>query len=108
MGYIVYHKASTMIPVTLRGKVYKTHGAAQAWITRQSKHWFDNDYKPNYPNISHSEDPVYIYAIAEVEYYAKHIERQVVRVNMMSGAEYTESINTPLALSPSSETYWSM
>ena len=108
MGYIVYHKASTAIPVTLRNKVYKTHGAAQAWITRQSKAWFNDDYTANYPNVDRSEDPVYQYAIAEVEYYRKHIERTVKRVNLMSGVEYEESINTPSYMSPASESYWSM
>ena len=97
MGYIVYHKASTAIPVTLRNKVYKTHGAAQAWITRLGKGMIED-----------ADHPKFNYAIAEAEYYAKHIERKVVRTNMMSGGEYEESVNTPLFMSPSSETYWSM
>ena len=97
MGYIVYHKASTAIPVTLRNKVYKTHGAAQAWITRLGKGMIED-----------ADHPKFNYAIAEVEYYHKHIERQVVRKNLMNGAEYEESVNTPLFMSPSSETYWSM
>jgi hypothetical protein len=108
MGYVVYHKASTMIPVTLRSKVYKTHGAAQAWITRQSKAWFNDDYKPNYPNVSESEDPRFIYAIAEAEYYRQHIEKTVTRTNLMTGAEYEESVNTPAHMSPARESYWSM
>lgn len=32
----------------------------------------------------------------------------VERVNLMSGQKYMEDENTPLACSPSSETYWSM
>jgi len=32
----------------------------------------------------------------------------VTRVNLMSGVEYRESVNTPLHMSPASETYWSM
>jgi len=51
--------------------------------------------------------PQFTMAIAESEYYARNIEKTVTRVNMMSGAEYTESVNTPLFMSPSSETYWS-
>jgi hypothetical protein len=97
MGYIVYHKASTAIPVTLRNKVYKTHGAAQAWITRLGK-----------GQIEDADHPKFNYAIAEVEYYRKHIERTVTRKNMMTGVEYTESINTPSYMSPASESYWSM
>ena len=108
MAYVIYHKASTAIPVTLRNKVYKTHSAAQGIITRWSNDWFDNEYVPNYPNVDRSEDPIFVYAIAEVDYYYDSIERTVTRVNMMSGKEYTESVNTPLACSPASETYWSM
>jgi hypothetical protein len=97
MGYIVYHKASTAIPVTLRNKVYKTHGAAQAWITRLGKGMIED-----------ADHPKFNYAIAEAEYYAKHIERTVTRKNMMTGVEYTESINTPSYMSPACESYWSM
>ena len=97
MGYIVYHKASTAIPVTLRNKVYKTHGAAQAWITRLGKGMIED-----------ADHPKFNYAIAEVDYYYANIERQVKRKNLMNGAEYTESVNTPLSCSPASETYWSM
>jgi len=32
----------------------------------------------------------------------------VTRINLMSGKEYEESVNTPLCCSPASETYWSM
>ncbi len=108
MAYVIYHKNSTMIPVTLRGKTYKTVGAAQGVITRWSKDWFNNDYTPNYPAVDRGEDPVFQYAIAEVDYYYANIEKTVTRVNLMTGAEYTESVNTPLACSPASETYWSM
>lgn len=108
MAYVIYYKKSTAIPVTLRNKTYKTVGAAKSVITRCSKDWFNYDYTPNYPNVDRGEDPVFQYAIAEVGYYYEQIERQVVRKNLMSGAEYTESVNTPLACSPASETYWSM
>lgn len=33
---------------------------------------------------------------------------KVTRVNLMTGAEYQEDINTPLCCSPASESYWSM
>ena len=36
------------------------------------------------------------------------IEKEVTRVNMMSGLEYKEKINTPSYCSPASESYWSM
>jgi hypothetical protein len=105
MGYVIYDKTTTRT----KGKYsYKTHAAAQAQITRWSKTWFRERYTPLYPTVDRSEDPVFVYAIAEAEHFRKNIERQVVRTNMMSGKEYTESVNTPLACSPASETYWSM
>jgi hypothetical protein len=33
---------------------------------------------------------------------------KVTKVNMMSGKEFEQPINTPLCCDPSSETYWSM
>jgi hypothetical protein len=111
MGYVIYNKATTRI----KGKyVYKTHAAAQAAITRWSNKWFNERWKELYPNVGQivamggDEDPKWIYAIAEEEYFRKHIEKNVTRTNLMTGAEYTESVNTPLACSPASETYWSM
>ena len=106
MTYVIYDKATTRIKGKLGG--YKTHAAAQAQLTRMSKIWFRECYTPRYPEVPTSEDPVFVYGIAEVEYYARHIERTVVKTNMMTGEEYRESVNTPLHLSPSSETYWSM
>jgi hypothetical protein len=100
MGYIIYDKKSTRI----KSKAYKTHAAAQAQLTRMRKERadvFDGVLTPEH-------DPLFLYGIAELEYYAKHIERTVTKTNLMTGAEYTESVNTPLHMSPSSETYWSM
>jgi hypothetical protein len=104
MGYIIYDKKSTRI----KSKAYKTHAAAQAQLTRMSKTWFHERYKPLYPAVDLTEDPIFVYGIAEAEYYARHIEKTVVKTNLMTGEEYRESVNTPLHMSPSSETYWSM
>ena len=105
MGYVIYDKATTLT----KGKYsYKTHSAAQAAITRWSKIWFRECYTPRYPEVPESEDPVFVYAIAEAEHFRANIEKRVTRTNLMSGKEYTESVNTPLACSPASETYWSM
>ena len=105
MGYVIYDKATTRT----KGKYsYKTHSAAQAAITRWSKIWFRERYTPLYPAVDRGEDPVFVYGIAEAEYFRKNIEKTVTRVNLMTGAEYRESVNTPLACSPASETYWSM
>ena len=94
MGYLIYDRKTTAIA----SKVYKTHAAAQAQLTRMGKGQLQTD--PNHP--------IYCYGVAEKEYYFRHIERKVVRVNLMSGVEYEESVNTPLVCSPASETYWSM
>jgi hypothetical protein len=57
--------------------------------------------------VDRGADPVFVYGIAESEYFRENIEKTVTRVNLMTGAEYRESVNTPLACSPASETYWS-
>ena len=100
MGYVIYDKASTK----LKSNAYKTLSAAKAALTRMNKSWAEN-----YDRLGNEPDaPQFTMGIAEIGYYAEHIERTVTRVNMMSGGEYTESVNTPLCCSPSSETYWSM
>ena len=106
MAYVIYDKATTRIKGKWEG--YKTVSAATAQITRWSKIWFRECYTPRYPEVPTSEDPVYVYAIAEAEHFRKHIQKTVKRTNLMSGAEYEEPVNTPLHMSPSSETYWSM
>ena len=45
--------------------------------------------------------------VCTAEEYAK-FDTKVTRVNLMSGKEYQEDINTPLCCSPASDTYWSM
>jgi len=105
MGYVVYHKTSTMIPVTLRNKVYKTHGAAQAQITRMRKAAAEDS---EFGALRSEEDPLYLYGIADEQYYRSNIERIVTRKNLVSGAEYNESINTPTYMSPASDPYWEM
>jgi hypothetical protein len=41
-------------------------------------------------------------------FFKRNIEKQVVRKNLLSGQEFTESVNTPHYCSPASESYWSM
>lgn len=99
MGYVIYDKASTK----LKSKAYKTHAAAQAALTRMNKSW-----AANYDKLGNEADaPVFTMGIAEVNYYYENIERKVVKQNLMSGKDYEESVNTPLHMSPASETYWS-
>jgi hypothetical protein len=39
---------------------------------------------------------------------AYDVDNMIERVNLMTGKKYMEKAGTPLFLSPSSETYWSM
>ena len=103
MTYVIYHKDTTR----LKGNVYKTVAAAKAQITRWSKTWFRERYIPLYPDVDLSEDPVFQYGIAEVTLFHREIEKTVTRVNAMTGLPFEESVNTPFAVSPASENYWS-
>lgn len=39
--------------------------------------------------------------------YSANVEQMVERTNLMSGKTFKESVNTPWACSPASESYWS-
>ena len=107
--YVIYDQATTKIIENVRYRPYrvtshyKTMPAALAARTRMQRRYEDE-------NGLRSADtgPLFDYGIAEVNHYHKRIERQVKRVNLMSGEEYYESVNTPNYCSPSSEAYWSM
>jgi hypothetical protein len=73
-----------------RTRAYKTFGSARATRTRLCR-------KAGY---SVSE-----LSIIDTKYYKP---RMVTRTNLMTGAEFTEDVNTPNCCSPSSETFWSM
>ena len=104
--YVIYEKSSTFI----MGKdgrpnhrtVYKTMGAAKAAVTRMRKAWLATG------DGCTDNDPLFRYAIAESAYFAKNIEKQRVVRNMMTGAEFSEPVNTPGYMSPSREAYWAM
>ena len=109
--YYIYEKSSTFIMGKMdqrtgevrpdHRKSYKTMSAAQAALTRMSKR-----YRANLKETVN--DPQYRYGIAEANYFHSTIEKSRTRTNMMSKAEYTESVNTPNYMSPASEAYWSM
>ena len=120
--YYIYDQESTRI-LSREGKrywqkaEYKTMSAAQAALTRMQKKYEKRafelkksewEHERNSDKADIAKGPLYTAAIAEAEYYAKNIERFVTRKNMMSGKEYTESVNTPNYMSPASEAYWSM
>ena len=89
--YYIYDKQSTRIlnkpSKPYQQAAYKTMAAAQAQLTRMhNKHVKTKDA---------ATSPLYTAAIAEAAYYASNIEKTVTRKNMMTGKEYTESVNTP-------------
>ena len=104
--YVVYEKTSTFI-IGKSGHPdhraqYKTMGAAKAAVTRLRKAWFATR------DECLENDPLFRYAIAEAEYFAKNIEKQRTVKNMMTGVPFSEPVNTPSYMSPSRESYWSM
>ena len=107
--YYIYEKSSTyIIGKPDRNGVsrpdhrqsYKTMAAAKAALTRICKAEGLLKTDPNYAE--------YRYAIAEADYFHKHIEKRVAKRNLSSGVVYEETVNTPVHMSPASETYWSM
>jgi hypothetical protein len=103
--FVIYDKETTQILriSTRSGQTrewYYGVGAAKAALTRYCKQ----------SGIAPTDEkyPLHKYAVVERSFYREHIEKQVKRKNLMTGEEYEESINTPLFMSPSSETYWSM
>jgi hypothetical protein len=92
MGYVVYNTISTKIIGSKHRKIYKTHAAAQAHLTRMTKMGYS----------------IFQHGIAEEKFYQEKIAKTVTKRNLMTGQEYQESVNTPLCCSPASETYWSM
>ena len=99
MAYVIYHNETTKL-LGGASKSYKTMGAAKAAISRLRKNVPVSD-------LNTDNDPLFVYAIAEINYFYKHIEHTVERVNLMSGKTFRESVNTPYHCSPSSESYWS-
>jgi hypothetical protein len=95
MAYVVYEVESTRIatPKPYGKEYYATEGAAKAAKTRmeKGKRWAGKEL-----------------AVAEADMYRTLIAKMVKKVNLMSGQEYWESVNTPNYCSPASEAYWSM
>jgi hypothetical protein len=97
MSYVIFEKATTKIVRIMRNgywqdAIYQTEAAARAGFTRLRKQG--------------KVHPMYFDILPWAE-FAK-IEKTETRVNLMSGKEFTQSVNTPLCCDPSSETYWSM
>lgn len=100
--WYVYDKATTVIV-----KGYKTRAAAQAAITRMHKKYTrTNLYVPG--SNAHEADPLFLFGMADSQFFHDFIEKKVTKRNLMTGQDYVETVNTPLSCSPASETYWSM
>jgi hypothetical protein len=115
MEYVLYNKRTSAIVEIVRHRPYKVTvsykslAAAKAAVTRESKAWFNR----NVANcklgdiVDFTQDPQFLYGIADVDYYLENIEKDVERTNYMTGEKFMESVNTPYYASPRSETYWS-
>ena len=104
--YVIYENSSTLI-IGKDGRpdhrtAYKTMAAAKAAVTRMRKAWFKTR------DECRDNDPLFRFGIAESAYFSKNIEKQRRVKNMMTGAEFSEPVNTPGYMSPSRESYWSM
>lgn len=50
----------------------------------------------------------YTHYVTSSETYTTFIEKTETKRNLMTGTEFTQSVNTPMCCDPSTETYWSM
>lgn len=93
MSYVIYNECSTEL---LTDRRFKTETAAKSARTRILKKQDDASSSAN------------DYVIAETGEFYANIEKQVQRKNLMTGKTFLEGVNTPIHMSPASETYWSM
>lgn len=109
MTYVLYRKSDTFAVRKDYGgiKYFATAGAAKSYLTRKAKK-AEAAFRANKPKW-HWEDFLNKadWAVAERDEFHSKIERAVVRKNLLTGKEFTESFNTPNFLSPASEAYWS-
>ena len=99
MAYVIYNNETTKI-LGGHSKSYKTLAAAKSAISRLRK-------TVPVADLNTDRDPLFVYAIAEINEFYKNIEKTVERTNLMTGKTFRESVNTPSFCSPSSESYWS-
>ena len=97
MNYVIYDRLTTKMVRTMRNgyrqdAIYKTLPAAKAAWTRLAKA---------------GKILGLVHCINSMDEFRK-IEKTETKVNLMSGKEFTQSVNTPFCCDPSSETYWSM
>ena len=90
--FVVYNLSTSKIIGSKHRKAFKTEGAAKAHLTRMGKMGYNE----------------YDYEVVPQWWYDTNVSKTVTKVNLMTGQEYQEDVNTPLCCSPASETYWSM
>jgi hypothetical protein len=89
--FVIYHKESTIL--YQHPKTYKS-----SWDT-----WRGAKVVRSKAKLDPKE-----WLIAHKDFFHKGIEKTETKVNLVSGKEFTQPVNTPLCCDPSSETYWSM
>lgn len=96
--WYIYDKDTSIILKTM-----KTAAACKAFITRRQREFLERRslYVSN-------DGPLFDWAYADSQYYHLLIEQRVTRRNLITGQEFTQSVNTPRSCDPSSELYWSM
>ena len=110
--FYIYERSSTYIMGKMNTRTgdvrpdyrqsYKTMPAAKAALTRMSKR-----YRADM--LDSVNDPLFRYGIAEAGYFHKTIEKTRTRKSLMDETkEFSEPVNTPVHMSPATETYWSM
>ena len=97
MSFVVYHKDTTRYltnhPKVVTDKTsFATPAAAWAALTREVNR-----------GAVKAED----FLIADKFVFHETIEKTITVKNLMTKADVVQSVNTPLILDPSSETYWS-
>ena len=110
--FVIYEKSSTLIVGYRNGtvrpdhrKTYKTMASARAALTKWSHQWWHDEGKHG---DCIDNNPHFRYAIARKNLFHDTIEKKRMKKNLMTDGYYTESVNTPVHMSPASETYWSM
>jgi len=100
--WYVYDKETTVIQ-----KTCKTPRAAKAWITRKHNQHLRGSITHHFHDIS-NDGPLFQFGYADAEYFHQHVEKTETKRNLITGKEFTQSVNTWRSCDPSTETYWSM
>ena len=99
MSFVIYNKETT--------ECFKHLVSNRSWFVKH----FDTERGAKCTltrNIKKGKLVDGVWAIADTATFKANIEKRETRINLMSGKEFTQPVNTPLCCDPSSETYWSM